>query len=449
MKVTIPKNNLPERYYVLDVILNEFLGLKYEVKELEDTLNWTIELDNGNRIVFQDAFFSDKDGLSYLSISNVPKEVNYTTNPFTFENDIPIIYGDSDIEINDKSVYCGVDIFASSFFMLTRWEEYVEKARDKHNRFSAKESLAFKNNFLHRPVVNEYTEMLWSILKHLKYEKERICRSYEFMVTHDVDMVQKFPNMFSGIKEVIADVLKRQQYKLAFSKLMLKVKVLFRKKRDPYDTFDWIMGLSEKIGVKSYFFFMGKGETKFDNHYKIEDKFVTELIGKIKKRGHFIGMHPTYNAYNNYNQFKKEKEELEANLGAVVEFGREHYLRFEVPTTWQIWEDNNMKWDSTLSFADKEGFRCGVCYEYSTYNILTRKKLNLKERPLIVMEGSFVSYQQHITSLDMEKRIKKLIDTVRKYNGTFVFLWHNSSFTNELEEYKRIYKKIIQCHLNL
>ena len=104
-----------------------------------------------------------------------------------------------------------------------------------------------------------------------------------------------------------------------------------------------------------------------------------------------------------------------------------------------------MKWDSSLSYADKEGFRCGVCYEYSVYNILTRTKLNLKEKPLIVMEGSFQKYQPDITSEDMESNIISLINLVKKYNGEFVFLWHNSSFnTTQWKKYQNIYKKVLK-----
>ena len=91
-----------------------------------------------------------------------------------------------------------------------------------------------------------------------------------------------------------------------------------------------------------------------------------------------------------------------------------------------------------------EGFRCGICYEYSVFNILTRKKLKLKEKPLIVMEGSFTTYQSNIQPEEMEEKIKLLIEQVKKYNGEFVFLWHNSSFNTPLwKKYQNIYGRIL------
>ncbi len=138
---------------------------------------------------------------------------------------------------------------------------------------------------------------------------------------------------------------------------------------------------------------------------------------------------------------EKEKEELEKQFKMSMLFAREHFLRFEVPTTWQIMEENDIKWDSTLSYADKEGFRCGVCYEYCVFNILTRKKLKLKEKPLIVMDGSYIAYQPNINVDEMEKSIKCLKQKIIKYNGEFVFLWHNSSFNTEVwKKYKKVYE---------
>jgi hypothetical protein len=138
---------------------------------------------------------------------------------------------------------------------------------------------------------------------------------------------------------------------------------------------------------------MSGGSSKYDNRYDINEQKSLDLINKIQKRGHLIGIHPSYNAYNDLEQLKKEIASLEKVTNQKITEGREHYLRFEVPTTWQIWEDAGLKIDSTCAYADHIGFRCGTGKEFSVFNILLRKKLNLKERPLIVMDGSLFSYR--------------------------------------------------------
>jgi hypothetical protein len=412
IKITTPNNNIAERKYILDIIFNEFLGLEYALGTGSD--DYIIELKNKKTLIIKDTFFNRflKD-LEYLKLENIPTKIGE------------------------------LDIFAASFFMLTRWEEYVNKNRDLHNRFPATESLAFKQGFLDRPVVNEYVEELKTMLLELDDNLKFKIYNYQLLLTHDVDIPQKYTSIKSGLIEIVGDIVKRKDIKKAFLNIFLKIKVMIKIQKDPFDTFDYLMDVSEKVGVKSYFFFMGKGLTKFDNMYDSGDGFIKDLVIRIKKRNHHIGIHPTFNAYNDSKQFTKEKKELEKNLDTNITFGREHFLRFEVPKTWQIWEDHDMSWDSTLSFADKEGFRCGVCYPYSVFNILTRKKLNLKERPLIVMEGSFATYQPDIAPQEMESKIKQLMEEVKKYNGEFVFLWHNSSFNTIIwKKYQDIYEKL-------
>ena len=114
-----------------------------------------------------------------------------------------------------------------------------------------------------------------------------------------------------------------------------------------------------------------------------------------------------------------------------------------MPYTWQIWEDNNMKYDSTLCYADNAGFRCGTCYEFSVFNILKRKKLELKEMPLIIMDATLVNYQG-LSPLQSLTKITSILDRVKRYSGQFVILWHNSNLNcKPWMEYQKIYKNLL------
>jgi len=408
IKVTIPNNNIAERKYIVAIIFSEFLGLEYKVEiqkeKVED--NWIIELENKKVLTIKDTFFSkySKD-LEYLKLESIPSKIEE------------------------------LDIFAASFFMLTRWEEYVNKARDKHNRFSATESLAYKRGFLDRPIVNEYVEELKSMLLELDSSLEFKKREYQLFLTHDVDHIYQWKNWKQIFKVALGDILKRKSLTLAIERVAEYYLIKRKRIKDPFDTFDWLMDKSEAIGVKSRFYFMSGGVTSFDNNYKIDESKSLDLIEKIKKRGHIIGIHPSYNAYNDFEQFKKEKELLEKVSEQKIVEGREHYLRFEVPTTWQIWEDNGMNVDSTCGYADKEGFRCGTGDEFSVFNILTRKKLKLKERPLIVMDCSLFDYNSNSYN-EAQGKVNRFI----KKSNLFTFLWHNS-YIKHIKFYGEVIEK--------
>jgi len=125
-----------------------------------------------------------------------------------------------------------------------------------------------------------------------------------------------------------------------------------------------------------------------------------------------------------------------------VTTGRQHFLRFATPETWRIWENNDMEWDSTLAYADRAGFRCGVCYDFPVYDFIERKELKLREKPLIMMEVSLKQYE-NLSADQAIKRIDTLRSTVEKYNGSFVYLWHNSSYEKDgWEKYNPVYESI-------
>ncbi|RLA83041.1 MAG: hypothetical protein DRG78_05530 [Epsilonproteobacteria bacterium] len=390
IKIIIPNNNINERKYILDIMLNEFLGLEYNLEIGSN--NYELELENKKILTIKDTFFNNyPKELEYLKLNNMPSKIK------------------------------NLDIFAASFFMLTRWEEYVNKNRDSHNRFPATESLAYKQGFLDKPIVNEYVEELKTKLLELDSSLEFKKKKYELFLTHDVDELYKWKSWKQVFRVVLGDLVKRKSLSLAFERVEEYFLIKRDKIRDPFDTFDWLMDKSESVGVKSRFYFMSGGLTEYDNRYKIDELKSLELINKIKKRGHIIGIHPSYNAYNNQEQFKKEKDLLEKTVGKKIVEGREHYLRFEVPMTWQVWEDNGMKVDSTCGYADKEGFRCGTGNEFSVFNILTREKLKLKERPLVVMDCSLFDYNNNSYS-----EAKNNIERMQKQTKDFTMLWHNS-----------------------
>ena len=152
MTIYIPNDNILERKYIINVLFDEFLGLNYSLKINDGIINTDIILENGNILVIEDHFFNKfKTEKEYLELSNIPSKIEFLNSDLISQEDIPIVFGKNYIKVLEKSIICGLDIFASSFFMLTRWEEYVNKERDKHNRFSSKSSLAFKFDFLNRP----------------------------------------------------------------------------------------------------------------------------------------------------------------------------------------------------------------------------------------------------------------------------------------------------------
>jgi hypothetical protein len=437
---------MEERTYAVQVLLEEFLGLTCFISVGQTIFAAEITLKNGRRLLIEDHFFKGfPNPLSYLRPENIPSQVPRLTRqdcPFLSEADLPVIYGHPSVEVAGDQVRCGVDIFASAFFMLTRWEEYVRPERDVHGRFPAAASLAFREGFLHRPVVNEYLELLWNLLTHAGIDHKRKERRFEAVITHDVDYPLLWNNLFSLIRKTGGSLLKRRNPNEAIFYIRNYCLSKQGKAKDPFDTFDYLMTQAETHGLKAHFFFLCGGEHALDNPHSFPQPFIGKLIKEIESRGHYTGFHPSYETCRQPSLFRKELGKLNAVAQSPARIGRQHFLRFEVPTTWQIWEDNGMEWDSTVYYAEAAGFRCGVCWAFPVFNILTRKTMHLREIPLTLMEGTFLNYLK-LSPENMMEESKRILDTVKLYHGSFVLLWHNSVInTPEWQPYKSVYEQI-------
>lgn len=440
MKILIPNTFVAERKYIVDILFDEFLGLQYSV-EIFSGKDYELQFENNLKIIIKDFFWSNIDEkYGYLHQKYIPTSVEYYTNELCPEANMPIIYGKPQIDISEKLIICYVDIFASSFFMLTRWEELVCQQKDKYQRFPDTNSLSQKFSFYNRPIVNEYTELLWNLLQKVGVIQQRRIHKYEVIPTHDIDYLFKFNNLFNLFRAIAGDIIKLKSFKRAWKTILDYFKIKHKKKLDPFDTFDYLMDISEQYNLKSHFYFIPGKIDENNIHYNILNKKTIDIIKHILQREHIVGMHASFCSYNNKEQMKKEKERLQKIIENIEE-SRQDYLRFENPTTWQILNDIGIKIDSTIGFANTNGFRAGTCYTYSVFNVIKQQKLQIKEIPLIFMEQAGIRSNTSVEHFLIQ--ILQLKEKVKRYNGKFVILWHNNNITNPyFEQYTSVYQNI-------
>ncbi|MFN8486678.1 MAG: polysaccharide deacetylase family protein [Caldilineaceae bacterium] len=457
------ENYLNERKYIFSVILKEFLGLDYQTEVwdkpyLQITINDTKQALVLNDFLFQtpiDNWLTTRSlPLQPLRWWKIPKLL---MNAPLISNRLPILYGEpidknsnnNFLDFDDNNAFLSIDIFGSAFFMLTRYEEFVIAERDQHDRFPSKASLAVQENFLERPIINEYIEILWTILKKLWPGLARKIQLYHIHLTHDVDVPlwisrKKFPHL---LRSLVTDLGLRYDLSLCWRRLQA-----YREARqgvfdnDPNNSFDFIMNTSEQYGWQNAFYFMYGGSSNFDNQYDPEHPWIVNLYHEVHQRGHEIGFHPSYGTYLDSDKTKQEFQRLlevmeKAKIQQDSWGGRQHYFRWQNPTTWQNWADAGLNYDSTLCFADAPGFRCGVCYEYSIFNLKSRQHLKLRERPLIIMEHSLNSFLQ-MSFNNIAHKIFILNKVCRQFNGSMAILWHNDSLISQSQ--RNIYSIICQ-----
>ncbi|WP_371872842.1 polysaccharide deacetylase family protein [Notoacmeibacter sp. MSK16QG-6] len=351
------------------------------------------------------------------------------------EPQIPVLFGSA------PGAEIPIDIFGSAFWMLARIEELSIGVLDDHDRFPGACTLAVRQGFLDRPIIDEYVALLRNELS-TRFPSLRLRRSkFRMHVSHDVDAPSEFGLGMSmpWIKGVVRQVRKRRNAKgltVAAHRLVRTPRSI--EPSDPMNTFEYLMAQSEMRGLKSaFYFFGGRTDPRSDAGYSLSHPAIQSLLKEIHARGHEIGLHPSYRTYLAPDVLAAEAQSLFDNcrqLGIEQEQwgGRMHFLRWRWPDTARAWNDAGMSYDSTLGFADKAGFRCGTSHEYTAFDPIRRKQMSLRLRPLIVMECTVVArrYMGLGYSEAAYELIFRLKDRCRKFGGGFSFLWHNSHFTS-------------------
>ncbi|HNQ67372.1 MAG TPA: polysaccharide deacetylase family protein [Bacteroidales bacterium] len=442
ISVHIYNNFLNEKKYIFDFLFKEIFFCDYEL--IPDSEK-SYRISDGNKTIsIADSFFSafEDEFLYYNDRNIVPDSIAYADYPKQEIFNTPVLFGTGELKVFEDICYLGNDIFAGLFFMLTRWEEIAVSKFDTHGRFDEEENLSVRLGFYDRPIVNEYILLLENLLHNFCTIQIKNKRKGKVFLTHDVDEIARYDTLFKILKALGGDIVKRKSLSTFLGTLKDCYSIKTKKQSDVYDTFDLLMDLSDKKAVKSRFYFIPGYNGEVDVRFDIRNSKIKNITEKIKLRGHIIGIHPSYSSFCNKTQLIKEQERLKQYCGNIEE-GRQHYLRFKIPDTWQDWEDTNLKVDSSIGFYNRIGFRAGICYEYPVFNVVTRKQLNVRERPLLVMDTAL--RKLCVTKEKSVETVFKLHEYIKKYNGDFVLLWHNNNLkVNEWAGWDKVYKQIIE-----
>ncbi len=324
--------------------------------------------------------------------------------------------------------------------MLSRFEEIVIAERDQHDRFPAVASLAWSAGFLYRPIVDEYAELLWCLMKRLWPGLERRRREGQIRVSCDVDQpfdrTARDPVLLA--KVLRHDLVKRRTPGTAARRVANAAFSAFSDYRfDEVHTFDWYMDACERNGHRAAFYFIADHSAgAIDGAYEIDEARILRLIRNIADRGHEIGMHGSYNTFRDAAQIRREGDRLgkaleAAGLTLPVAGNRQHYLRWDAAQTPDHLEEAGFGYDTSGSFADRPGFRYGTSWFFPIWSWQRMAPLRILERPLVVMECSVIS--ESYLGLGHSTEANELIDTLRRralrYGGDFTVLWHNSELS--------------------
>ncbi len=434
MLILIPKatNRL---HYIFDLIIKDLLGISFKFT----TDNETFTSFNGPKMHYGDNQFWNE---PFQKATNLLFEHDIT------EKEIKIIdYKDVRAFFpvyNDKSIF-PFDVFAASFYLVTRYEEYLPHINDKYNRFQAKDSILFKMNMLDKPLINIWAMELGNILTAIYPDLQLKKKAFTFVPTYDIDAAwaYKHKGVFRTLAASAKDLLN-----LDFKEFRQRWRVILGKETDPFDTFDYQIQLQKGLNLHPLYFILC-GE------YDINDKNIslrnTHFQNLIKRLGDYakVGIHPSSNSYLDKEKINIEIQNLSKVLNREITTSRQHFLRLRLPLSYQILLDHDITDDYTMGYASLTGFRAGIADTFRFFDLEYNNVTSLNIHPFAVMDGTLRDYLD-LNIDEAYEKTTKLIQEVKNVNGTFILLWHNETLSDEKRwtGWKALYRKILDYALN-
>lgn len=355
-------------------------------------------------------------------------------NPFEYKNNTVFF------ESSPDSVF-PFDLFAASFYIVTRYEEYLETDPDKFGRFPAEKSILSELNLIKKPVVNIWAGWLAEEINRRYPRIIFIKRKFRFISTVDIDNAWAYLN--KGFWRTKAALIK-SVLTGNFSEFNQRRNVLNGKEKDPYHTYDFLDSVFSGNEEKVKFFFLLGDYGKYDKNVPHENNGFQKLIQKLSKE-YDIGIHPSFASFRHDGHEKTavETERLEKILGRKVTKSRQHYLNLKFPDTYQNLIKAGITEDYTLGYPDQTGFRAGICTPFNFYDLQNEKTTDLLITPFQVMDGTLLRYLK-LSPEEAFKETEMLMKEVKKVGGTFVSIWHNETVNDKSEwkGYREVFEKM-------
>lgn len=427
MLLVYTKKISPRLNYVFKHICTRVLGIKvsFTTKIEEFIAHDSLKMSYSKQQLGNEFFVKSHDVLFEQGLSDVDIHIHDWGNTKCF------------FYIGDK---CAIpfDVFSASFYMLSRYEEYLPHVKDKYGRFSATESLAYKNGFLNQPVVDiwayKFKDALQKQFPDFKFPQ----RNYS--ITPVIDVPSAYNYKLKGLMRTFGGVI-NDLTRFKFKNLYFRFAVLLGFKHDPFDTFKYIINRQKNSSFKFLFFFLIGDYSTYDKGINPNKKKFASLIKQV---GDYcrVGLKVSFLAIEDENILKKEKLKMEDILNANLKASRHSFSKLNLPESYRNLIALEVQEDYTMGYVNHIGFRAGSSSPFLFYDLDYEVQTPLKIFPYHMMDYALL---KHKSFLDKKKVLNEMIAEIKAVNGTFIPIFHNYTFSEDTtwEGFKELFNLIL------
>ncbi len=321
------------------------------------------------------------------------------------------------------------DIFGASFYLLSRYEEYLDHTKDEYGRYSHQNSLAYRYGFLDIPLVDCWMQELEKELQKINPSCHLPNRSFRIQPSYDIDIAYRFSHSspFKNSKGYFFDLLL-----MRFDDLMERAAVYSGKQKDSYDIYEWLDVLHQQHQLKPFYFFLLAEKQKHpDRNVDPYSKRMRQLIRSHAQK-YQIGIHPSVQSNHDKCILERELKILTDHSGLPIHHSRQHYLKFQLPATYRQLIEAGIQQEHSMGYGAVNGFRASTSMPFYWYDLLEDKQTSLEILPFCYMDSTAIFHERLNTEMAMD-RMRYFFETVKSVNGIFSYVMHNHFLTEQKE----------------
>lgn len=322
-------------------------------------------------------------------------------------------------KVNTDIPFPDFDFFSYAFAMATESFLYSDFPKDIYGRYDENFHPVLKNHLHNYPFFPFWAT---KICRYLNvpiqfYPPEPL------WITLDID--NPFHFQHRGIVKQMKSLLK-SFLQLDLHEFFYKIKLLFNLEKDPFTTINWL----PQIKKHPFLVFFLLNDEKHNSNTSPHSKYYHEEIRKIPSEN--LGIHFSLcSVYSADKTMKNEINILQKIVKNPIYKSRQHYLKYHLPTTFQLLIQNGIWQDYTTCFYSHKGYKHGLVRPFLWYDIEKEKVTNLWRFPIFYMDRH--SLKEKMNFQETKNYIHEQVQIIQSYGGIPMILLHNETFSEQRE----------------
>lgn len=315
------------------------------------------------------------------------------------------------------------DFFAASFYLMSRYEEYMPYVPDDLGRFKVEQSLAHNHNFLDLPLIDMWFECFvaaWTDFFELPPFTQQVSTT-ELVIEIPQLYAYKYKTIFRSFFEGLYDF-----GRLRFAKTFDRLMVILRFREDP------LIGLIEQMeafrstAVSFRFFAL---YAALGIHDKSLSVFSKKHQQELKSLSDYAPTAPLA-SFESTQKTQKLVQDISRFSGLIhrpIKAIRQHKLVLRFPDTYRTYASLGIKHDYSMQYPNVPGFRASTAHPFRFYDLGEEQQTPLTIHPICLSES-------HIRAQQYARKMRQLFiryqSRLQKLHAPLLVALTNESFNS-------------------